>query len=920
MQLHGARAISPAVGLGRLPGKVNYFIGSDKSRWIAGVPTFSKVRFSEVYPGIDLVYYGNQSQLEYDFVVAPQADAKCIRLHFTGVRRLAVKASGDLWIQATGGQIAFRKPDIYQEANGLRRAVPGRFMLLSSHSVGFSIGDYDHSQPLIIDPVLAYSTYLDESLGVDANAIAVDLSGNAYVAGTTVTSDYPVTQGAFQTANQALSNGSGNAFITKLSPAGTEVVYSTYLGGSAQSFGYYTISSGDSANGIAVDAEGNAYVAGQTTSNDFPVTAGAFQTQAKNPYSSAFITKLNPTGSALVYSTYLGGSGGDQGGDGASCIALDSSGNAYVGGVADSPNFPVSSNAFQKNKAALISAGDGFVAKLNASGTGLVYSTYLGGSGGDQVGSIAVDGFGNAYVTGTTTSSNFPVTLGAFQTQNKNLAGLESAFVTKLNDTASALIYSTYLGGSGRREGHQTSGEGGSAIAVDGLGNAFVAGNASSSDFPVTPGALQSTTSSIYSGFITKLNPTGTALVYSTYLGGSSSSISGLSSSSIVSGLALDSSGNAYIAGYTYANNFPVTPLAFQTSNDGTKGNGFVSKLNATGSSLLYSTYLGGSGYNENAITSIALDGEGGAYIAGVTGSADFPVTAGAFQTVLPVSTASSLTTGFAAKLNLGSPGTTIPTTTTLTNDITLLPPGRWLSTFYAKVAGAGSNAVPTGNVVFVINFAYAGTVPLDGEGIATISTHDLQPGQSFITAGYVGDANFGPSAIAGSVTIQPAEQPPGMFPPPGKYLGSVTVALSDVTPDTMIYYTLNGGPPTTASQLYTGPFTISSGYVVVQAVAVLSGYMPGPESEGAYSILAQTPAPTIRPLPGSYSVGQPITIADSDQTATIRYTLDGSTPTTTSNWYHEPILLTGSETIQSVAISTGRGTSNTTSASYTVP
>ena len=363
MQILGANPNSPASGVDEMPGKSNYFIGNDPKQWRANVANYTKVRYDRMYPGVDLVYYGNQRQLEYDFVVAPGADPSRIRLKFRGAGTLRIDDKGDLVLGAGDEQVRLQKPQVYQEASGTRKIVEGSYFA-TANIVRFRVGDYDHSRALIIDPTLDYSTTFGGSGYDQGNGIAVDSSGNAYVAGFTASSNFPTTTGAFQTA---YGGGDYDAFVTKLNATGTGLVYSTYFGGS----GY------DQGNGIAVDSAGNAYVTGFTASSNFPTTTGAFQTAYGGGSSDAFVTKLNATGTGLVYSTYLGGSGGDAG----TGIAVDSSGNAYVTGNTNSSNFPATTGAFQ---ATFGGYNDAFVTKLNATGTGLVYSTYFGGSGYDQ--------------------------------------------------------------------------------------------------------------------------------------------------------------------------------------------------------------------------------------------------------------------------------------------------------------------------------------------------------------------------------------------------------------------------------------------------------------------------------------------------------------------------------------------------------
>lgn len=661
MRLVGASLAPGLSGREELPGKANYFIGRDPEKWRVNVPTYAKVEYQNVYPGIDVFYYGNQRQLEHDFVVAPGADPGKILLNFQGAENLELDTRGDLVVHTAAGEVRLKRPVVYQEIDGSRREIDGAFSLKNANQVGFDVAAYDQSRPLIIDPVLAYSTYLGGSVpannGNEGLGIAVDTAGNAYVAGDTDATNFPTTSGAFQTASTAGPGGTC-VFVTKLNPTGTALVYSTYLCGGL-----------DVGTGIAVDAAGSAYVTGFTGSSTFPTTAGAFQKTAPNPSQSnwnAFVTKLNPTGSALVYSTYLGGSSNDK----AYGIALDSAGNAYVTGWTISVDFPTTLGAFQPvlggppatgiNLADYTEAGgpDAFVTKLNPSGSALVYSTYLGGIKTDIGYAIAVDASGNAYVTGKTGGSlvseqfgaclqavecnfnNFPTTPGAFQ---PTFAAAPSSwpyvtydsFVTKLNASGSALVYSTYLGGSGS--------DAGLAIAIDNSLNAYITGSTTSTDFPTTAGTFQQTppnSGGFPYSFVSKLDATGSTLVYSTYLGGGGE-LDG-------NGIAVDTAGEAYVTGFVDPDthglqNLPMVNAIQSTTNS--LSTIFVVKFNSTGAALVYSTYFGGSQAGQG--NGIALDPAGNAYVTGSTFSNDFPTTAGAFQQAYPGQTAACCVSAF---------------------------------------------------------------------------------------------------------------------------------------------------------------------------------------------------------------------------------------------------------------------------------
>jgi hypothetical protein len=607
MSFVGANRQLQISGRDEFSGKVSYFIGNDPSKWRTNISTYGRVLYRELYPGIDLVYRGREGQLEYDYIVHPGADLRKIVLGFSGTERVELDAQGDLVLHADSGVIRQRKPTIYQEIDGVRQKVSGGYVLKGARRVGFRVAAHDQSRPLVIDPVLFYSTYLGGSGDDSGQSIAVDGAGNAYVTGFTNSADFPKGPGAFQTSGgiSPFPQPIYDTFVTKLNPAGSApLVYSTYLGGSSDDYG----------RGITVDGLGNAYVTGQTASTNFPTTLGAFQTTTGGS-TDAFVTKLNSSGSALVYSTYLGGSCSDS----AWGIALDGFGNAYVTGQTSSTNFPTTLGAaFPITLGAGCSfkgmTFDAFASKLNPTGSALVYSTFLGGSSDDFGLAIAVDSQGSAYVTGSTISANFPTTLGAFQT---TFGGSSDAFVTKLNPAGSApLVYSTYLGGNGS--------ESANGIGVDSSGNAYVAGSTSSTNFPTTLGAFQTTSGGFIDAFVTKLNPTGSApVVYSTYLGGSGSDYG--------RGIAVSSAGNAYVTGGTSSTNFPTTPGAFQTTFGGFS-DVFVTKLNSAGSApLVYSTYLGGRGV-ESGI-GIAVDTFDNAYVTGQTDSTNFPTPPGAFPT-----------------------------------------------------------------------------------------------------------------------------------------------------------------------------------------------------------------------------------------------------------------------------------------------
>mgnify|MGYP001389337330 CR=1 FL=1 len=638
MALVGGRPDPRVTGLDPLPGVANYLIGNDPAKWRTGVPNWARVRFAGVYPGVDLVYHGDNPgrRLEYDFVVAPGADPRVIQLAIAGADRVRIDPSGDLVISVGGREVRFESPVVYQERDGTRTKVRGAYVLRDRARVAFRIGAYDRTRPLVIDPVLAYSTYLGGG-GADSGGagIAVDAAGNAYLLGETNSTNFPVTAGAFDSLKTTTER---DAFVAKLNPSGTAVVWATYLGGSG--YGVWMDNIGD---GIAVDASGNVFVVGRTASLDFPTTPGAYRTAKFSPDSSweGFLVKLDAGGAALVYSTFLGGLANPEG------LAIDADGNAFVAGIEWQGTLPTTSGAFQRVRGG---GQDAFVMKVNPEGTGVHYSTYLGGSGSDSAAAIAVDDDGNAYVVGGTSSANFPVTPGAFDTvKDPTVVGgylNVDAFVAKLNPTGSALVYSTFLGGSASEVSGIGRPEGG--IALDASGAAYVTGVTQSANFPTTPGALQPALWATYDTFVTKLSPDGSELAYSTYLGG------GMGSSEPAGGIVVDGNGIPYVTGYRSGYGtagFPlVSPLPQGSSGYGI----FVSRLNATGTRLFWSTFLSRSG-TARVEPGIALDPEGAVYVSGTAGSG-FTTSSGAVQPAF----AGGNTDAFVVKLAANTPPTAV--------------------------------------------------------------------------------------------------------------------------------------------------------------------------------------------------------------------------------------------------------------------
>ena len=591
MRLVGGNPHSTSEGLKPLPTKNHYFIGKDASKWHGNIITYAQIRYQEVYPGIDLLYYGNQRKLEYDFIVAPGADPNVIAIDFEGVDKLGINALGDLVFQ-TGTEtiLELHKPGVYQDYDGVRRHIACSYVL-ENRRVRFQVGPYDVSQSLVIDPVLVYSIRLAGSDGEAGYAIAVDAVGNVYLTGDTTSIDFPLAKPL-----QRKPGGDTDVFVTKLKADGSQLLYSTYIGGTSADVGY----------GIAVDSTGNVYITGDTRSTDFPLVK-PLQSHIGGDV-DVFVAKLSADGSQLLYSTYIGGENGERG----NSIAVDASGNVYVTGYTNSTIFPTM-NPLQGSFAG--GNADAFVFKLNPNGSAFIYSTYLGG-GNDRpdIGrGIATDSDGNAYVTGFTNSRDFP-TVNPLQP----FRGPTDAFVTKLNPTGSKMIYSTYLGGTADDEAM--------GIAVDASGNAYVTGHTESPNFPTTAGAFSKSCVAIPAdipigdiclggdAFVSKISPDGSALVYSTYLNGSGFEVG--------RSIAVDATGSAYVTGFTSSSDFTVVN-SLQKTFGGGDFDAFVIKLNPSGSALTYSTFLGGSG--EDGAYGIAVDRAGNAYVTGFTESRDFP-------------------------------------------------------------------------------------------------------------------------------------------------------------------------------------------------------------------------------------------------------------------------------------------------------
>lgn len=798
--MEGANPNANIRPVGELPGKANYFVGNDPEHWRTGIPTFEGIKYAGIYPGIDLMYHGNRRQLEFDFIVAPGADPRVIGLKINTDGNVTVTKGGNLRVRTEDASFELQHPQIYQMDGGRKQFVSGRFVQRSNGLIGFQLGVYDHRRELTIDPTLAYSTYLggngtDDGFGIavdssgnayvvgqttstnfptmngytsssnadgiafvsklnstgtallystylggtggeSGNGIALDPSGNAYVTGFTMSTDFPIVNG-FQTS---IGTTMGNVFVARIdtTQSGTaSLIYSTYLGGGGNSQCPY----GDYGEGIAVDASGLAYVTGLASSDasvaPFPTTATAFQTTLLSEGGNAFVTVVDASqsgASSLVYSTYLGGASGPTQGDIGVGIAVDNAGDAYVTGQTDagsSTPFPTTSSAYQSS---LNSAyGNAFVTEIattQSGAAGLIYSTYFGGSGsstdesGDLGWAIALDSLGKVYVSGGTPSTDFPITSGAFETTNANQG---SGFVAKFDLTKSgsqSLVYSTFLGGS--NDGVADS------IAVDANGNAVVTGVTYSADFPTTADAFQTTRASADSdAFLTQLNSTGTALLYSTFLGGS------CANGDFASGMTLDSNGNPYLVGSTCSIDFPISSSGVYQASLGGAQNAFVTKFafNANpGITASASPSPDSSGWNNSSVIVSFTCIPAGAPLQTCT-SPTTVSTEGANQIVSGTAedTASNTaTTSVTVNLDLTPPSLSI---TSPTN-------GASVSTPYVVVSGSVSDALSgvgavscNGAPASVVGSAYSCTVQLNSpsNSITVIAT-DLAGNSSTAT------------------------------------------------------------------------------------------------------------------------------------------------------------------------------------------
>jgi hypothetical protein len=628
MQFVGANAAARIAGGAELAGKINYLVGCDPAGWRTGVPTFAQVRVGEIYPGVSLVYYGNGRELEYDFNLAAGTDPQQIILRFNGAEKISVNPQGDLIIGLNGGKVVQHAPVAYQKIGDTRRAIASAYKIVDAHTATFALGDYDRNQPLVIDPVLGYSTYFGGNYGEIAHAVAIDASGNVYVAGETLSTAFSnnvplATSGAFQT-NFHGGTLTGDAFVAKFDNTGSNLLYLTYLGGGSD----------DAAYALALDNLGNAYVTGLTRSSDFPTNNAlyGYKTSFAPGYGLAFVAELNTNGSKLIYSTYLSGYVADSG----YAIAVDAAQNAYVAGYTVAPGFPVTTNALQTKLACTNTVyfnRNAFVAEIAPGGTNLAYCSYLGGTNYDQATGIALDPAGNVYVSGYTASTNFPATnaIAGFKYLNgaSNATPALDAFVCKFNPNFAGLSYSTLLGG--------TNNDAANAIAADAGGNAYVVGWTCSTNFPNTTNTL--TAFGTNSGSFVRTNLTGYVIATNAFLtqiqwNGTNAAIGysvmfGGFGNDAATSVALSpvGDGNVFVTGHASSTNFPVAGITantrfLQTTNSGLS-DAFVIGFTNNAAQVLYSAYLGGA--DNDAAYGIAVDPLDAVYVVGQTLSTNFP-------------------------------------------------------------------------------------------------------------------------------------------------------------------------------------------------------------------------------------------------------------------------------------------------------
>jgi hypothetical protein len=607
LAFEGSGSGAQVVGSDRLAGAFHYFLGDDPGRWRRDVPGFSAVTCRGLYDGVDLRVHDRPDGFEYDLFLAPGSDPSRVVIRAEGVEGLAFDDDGGLSIRTVCGAIRQPPAIAWQvTADGARKPVRCRYRRIDESRFGFEIPDLDPSLAAVVDPGLVWSSFVGGSAWESVYAVAVDAIGAATVVGQTGSSNFPTTPGAYDPTYNGVAFS--DVFVTRIDAGGTMLVYSTFVGGT----------NGEEARGVFVDGNGVATVSGTTSSSNFPTTPGAYDTSYSGS-SDAFVFRLGATGGALLYSTFVGGSAGETG----AVLAVDATGSAFVSGTTASSSFPTTPGAYQTT---LLGSSDMFVTRLDPTGSAVVYSTLLGGSAGETGAGVMLDAAGLATVIGTTSSANFPTTPGALRS---SLGGSSDAFVARLNATGTGLLFSTLLGGS--------AGDTGECLAVEASGNVAVVGVTSSTDFPTTPGAWDATLNGASDGFVSRIDSTGTALLSSTLIGGSSGDA--------VKVIALDRSGAAVVSGVTSSSDFPTTTGAFDSVQDGS-GDAIGFRVTANAATLLYSTFLGGT--SGETSEGMAIDALGQPVIGGTTSSGNFPLTPGA-----PDPSAFGSSEGFATRLDL---------------------------------------------------------------------------------------------------------------------------------------------------------------------------------------------------------------------------------------------------------------------------
>jgi uncharacterized protein (TIGR03437 family) len=878
MSLIGANPKANAVGLAPQPGVVSYFIGNDPKKWRTGIPTYAKVNYAQVYPGVDLVFYGNQRQLEYDFVVAPGADPSRIAWRIDGATA-SLDAQGNLMLNAPHGPATFKKPVLYQMDGNKKTSVEGSFEV-AGNQIRFQLGSYDHSRALIVDPVLSYATYLGgtgfDNIGLGtgpgvlgaggatSQGLAVDSAGSVYVTGITYSTDFPTkspANSAPPTKLPGVSPGSWpSAFVTKFSPDGSSLVYSTYLGGNNSDYAF----------AIAVDSSGNAYITGATGSPDFPVTPGAYETvcdpapsntgpgeaSCHLPNIAAFVTKLNPAGTGIVYSTFLGGYAYAYG----TAIAVDSAGRAYIGGNEQdycSPQYYAFPSCFPTTSGAVIggvqsnggSSQYAFAAVFDPAGARLLYSTMFGdlnfSSGGEAYATaVAVDRNGYFYLVGQTRSGRLPTTAGVIQPtsgpMDVNGVVLQSwrGFIAKFNPVASSggasLAYATYLGGQAASMNDYISG-----IAIDSASNAYVVGYTNSKDFPVTQGAFQTVCGlngqTCVAAHVTKLNPSASAILWSTYLGDAKAD--GSDPVYSTGPIQLDGAGNVYIIGRT--GGVPGFPMVNPVEPTPTGGfdQVLVAELDPTGSHLLFSTTIGSHGLNTASPAGLAVDTSGDIFLAGNNDGPDLFTTPGAFQTTSGDGVCCQKGNGFVAKISPTNPQ--ITAVTDAAGYQQGISPGAWIVIWGANLSSTTRSWLTSE----IIN----GKLPtqLDGVGVTVdgkpAAVYYISPGQLDVQApddSTTGSVQVVVTAPQGTATATATMQTvsPGLFmynTANRNYIAAQHVDYSLVGPsapakpgEVIILYATGFGPttpPTPSGQLVTTAYPV----VNLSAITLTVGGKP---------------------------------------------------------------------------------------------